>query len=47
MPEPGWFAELEATSISIDGAVATVTLERTDAANARARPDLEPPRRTP
>jgi enoyl-CoA hydratase len=35
MPEPGWFAELEATSISIDGAVATVTLERTDAANAR------------
>ncbi len=31
----GWFTELETTSVRIDGAVATVTLDRPDSANAR------------
>ena len=33
--EPTWASDLEATSLSIDGPVATVTLQRPDAANAR------------
>jgi enoyl-CoA hydratase/carnithine racemase len=33
--EPSWIRDLEATSLMIDGAVATVTLERPDAANSR------------
>jgi enoyl-CoA hydratase/carnithine racemase len=33
--EPKWIGELEATSLIIDGAVATVTLERPNAANSR------------
>ncbi|MEI6710669.1 MAG: enoyl-CoA hydratase/isomerase family protein, partial [Actinomycetota bacterium] len=33
--EPTWVSDLEATSLTIDGAVATVTLQRPDAANAR------------
>jgi enoyl-CoA hydratase len=35
MPDPSWTAELEATSLTLAGSVATVTLERPDAANAR------------
>jgi enoyl-CoA hydratase/carnithine racemase len=34
-PEPTWISELDATSLVIDEAVATVTLRRPDAANAR------------
>lgn len=33
--EPSWVRELQATSLSVDGPVATVTLERPDAANSR------------
>jgi methylglutaconyl-CoA hydratase len=35
MLDPSWTAELEATSLAFAGSVATVTLERPDAANAR------------
>jgi len=34
-PEPTWIADLQTTSLTIDGAVATVTLQRPEAANAR------------